>query len=295
MAVPVASIMVVVSCIAGRRRNNTKSSSRPSSIEWSSKANLSRTVFLLTLFPNVAAHAFSAPEKHNIKVNPVTTQADLVALADLRYDEWIAGKNDEKSNQSPPSRYAFRMATAEIVAERSEIGARVLLARINDDDRSNIDDVVGAAEISPIEFNGAIHEGDSSPQMLYVTDVVTSAKRRRMGIASSLMDAVEVCACDMCDDGKDVLLFLHVKQDNDAAQSFYSNPKIGYNVPTSEQMRGVSINQLEKNAGTAGQILLCKTIHCNQGTAGVTTGFGGTKGKVSRGEKKKKKTKWKKR
>lgn len=195
--------------------------------------------------------AFSTP--HKITVQPVTTRADVVALADLRYDEWILSSHtDEKDSQfnNVPSRYAFRMATADLAAERSE--ATAFLARLNDTT------VVGAAELSPMEFEGALDP--TCPQAcLYVTDVVTSSQFRRMGIANALMDAIEQSAYDRYGDG--TLLFLHVKADNVAAQKFYSRSgKRGYSLPTADQLQGIRVNRLEENAGTNGQILLCKTL-----------------------------------
>mmetsp|Transcript_6814 Transcript_6814/g.14294 ORF Transcript_6814/g.14294 Transcript_6814/m.14294 type:complete len:285 (-) Transcript_6814:4-858(-) len=253
--------------------------------------------FVVVSNGNAATYAFSVPpSRAKITVYPVTTQADVLALADLRYDEWIAGGDNGEPNGSPPTRFAFRMATAEIAAERSEGGARTFLARLNDDSSPSI--AVGAAELSPIEFNGAetgkYITGDASSPKLYVTDVVTSSKHRRMGIANSLMDAVELCACDMCNDN-DILLYLHVKRDNEPALNFYSNPKRGYAVPRSEQLKGIDVNQLEKNAGTAGQILLHKAVKCNQGKASVGTGFGGATEEKANKAIPKKKAKRKKR
>ena len=225
-----------------------------------------------------------------VTASPVQTQADIVALADLRYDEWIANDNasdgdDYPSSDPPlPSRYAFRMATAEIAAERTEGGAVAFLAKLaaagtqptahtNTDGKS--DDItvlskglpVGAAELSPIEFDGAItrqlsQDKDTStaqqPTRLYVTDVVTSSKHRRMGIANTLMDALESFALEKF--GTDTMLYLHVKNDNAAAQKFYQNPKRGYVAPTSEQLQNIDVRRLEDNAGTAGQILMCKSL-----------------------------------
>jgi len=97
---------------------------------------------------------------------PVLTR-DLVDVADLRYDEWISGDEDDDDDDEiesdgsssrrrrrrtpPPTRGAFRMATAEIAAERSALGAVVFLAR-----SSAAVAAAGSAELSPIEFDGAL-------------------------------------------------------------------------------------------------------------------------------------------
>ena len=228
----------------------------------------------------------TAPDTNKVIVtaSPVQTQADIVALADLRYDEWIANDDESDGDDNPlPSRYAFRMATAEIAAERTEGGAVAFLAQLAvagmqptantdgklDDDTALSKGVpVGAAELSPIEFDGAItrtqqsRDKDTStaqqPTRLYVTDVVTSSKHRRMGIANTLMDALESFALEKF--GTNTMLCLHVKEDNVAAQKFYQNPKRGYAVPTPEQLRNIDVRRLEDNAGTAGQILMCKSL-----------------------------------
>lgn len=236
-------------------------------------------------------------------MKPVTTQSDVVALADLRYDEWIAApsdedviRNDKADQPPPPSRYAFRMATAEIAAERSEGGGASFLAF---DDNDGSPAAVGAAELSPIEFDGAILKTDTentAPHMLYVTDVVTSSRHRRMGIANALMDVLEQYAINNY--GSGTVLFLHVKPENEAAQNFYSNSKRGYSVPKSEQLGGIHLDRLEENSGTAGQILLCKTLDCTtkspqrkQDVAVVGTGFGAAKGKSRASLKKSKRKK----
>ena len=72
------------------------------------------------------------------------------------------------------------------------------------------------------------------------------------------MDALESFALEKF--GTDTMLYLHVKNDNAAAQKFYQNPKRGYVAPTSEQLQNIDVRRLEDNAGTAGQILMCKSL-----------------------------------
>ena len=238
---------------------------------------------LFTLLPT--SDAFSAHKV--VTVHPVTTPSDIVALADLRYDEWILQPNqgDNDNNEYNPSRYAFRMATAELTAERSR--ATSFLAFLDSTY------AVGAAELSPIEFEGAVDDPTFKSNILYVTDVVTSSKFRRMGIANALMDAVEQSAYDM--NGEGTVLFLHVKPDNEAAKRFYANGKRGYSAPTADQLKGIRVDCLEENAGTTGQILLCKTVQGKttkgrpQDRTRMGTGFGTKTKPVT------KKSKWKKR
>jgi len=263
----------------------------------------------------------------------VTSPKDVYSLADLRYDEWIADVDailitdadpdpdlDQASGDSnindnknypppPPSRYAFRMATAEIVSERSEAGATAFLARFDNDGITASGTAVGSAELSPIEFDGVIRRRsknnntdtdtdtdiNSNPllpsmPMLYVTDVVTSSRNRRMGIANALMEAVEQYAYETYGDG--TALYLHVKPDNEAAQSFYTNPKRGYCcVPTiaatatatnPDQLKEniIDIDRLEKNSGTAGQMLFYKIL--NGSNAASARNINLTKSKTAR-------------
>jgi len=204
---------------------------------------------------------------------PVLTP-DIVGLADLRYDEWMASSetetetetettiaNGESMSRSPPSRYAFRMATAEILSERSEGGSVTFVAKLQRQQQQQKQKsksketqeriVVGAAELSPIEFEGIVlpHDPSSDAKQvgLYVTDVVTSSLHRRMGIANRLMDALEHYAyehyavnktadananananANAANEAVVVTLYLHVKANNPLARSFYSNPQRGY-------------------------------------------------------------------
>ena len=226
----------------------------------------------------VVPMAVSAPDHDSSGSNdggdpPVLTK-DVAGLADLRYDEWMSS-----SMRPPPSRYAFRMATAEIAAERAEAGAVTFLARQHTRARESGGAIVGAAELSPIEFEGTQPcRGEADPRpndqnhvSLYVTDVVTSSKHRRMGIANRLMDALEHYAYETFASGKGkesenendtsvVTLYLHVKPDNPSARSFYANPERGYGEPPSTLPFDTAL--LEDNAGieTGKQILLCKTL-----------------------------------
>ena len=146
----------------------------------------------------------------------------LEALADLRYQEWMMDEPPERR----PSVMAFRSATAEIQQERMDDQAIPFLAHWNEgtdhDSSSSTAEVVGSAELSPIEFNGCFDLGATAAastttatttllassnntnistynhnQYWYITDVVTARTHRRKGIASELMKALECHASEV--------------------------------------------------------------------------------------------------
>lgn len=178
-----------------------------------------------------------------IEVHPIATQKDVLDLADLRFDEWML--NDSDSSSTPPSRYAFRMATAEVTDERGQEGAVSFLATMGP---STI--VVGSAELSPIELRGTMDASTTAnTPWLYVTDVVTSSNHRRLGVGNALMDAVEEHASQHMSCTR---IYLHVCPDNEGAIRFYN--KRGYSqVSNNAELDAKSLAQA---AGTEGQFLL---------------------------------------
>ena len=165
---------------------------------------------------NVNVSPISVPIPEASTVSPPRLTQDLVDLADLRYDEWMVSESggDEKTeeNENVPSRYAFRMATAEIASERSAEGASVFLARrettsaaaaATTTTSTTIRPVVGSAEASPIEFEGAVATKPATTDVAatnhnkerrwlwYVTDVVVSSNFRKQGIGKRLMKGLE--------------------------------------------------------------------------------------------------------
>ena len=203
-----------------------------------------------------------------ISIIQVKSQQDIIALADLRYNEWIASTDDNDNDTSSPiSRHAFRMATAEIQHERSEGGAMAFLAYLKNTSTStststNRPIVVGAAELSPMEFEHTTRVESQSPldndnnddndikipdnTLLYVTDVVTSQTYRRMGIGETLMKAMEQKAQSL----QTQYLFLHVEPDNVPALTFYQNPKLGYTpIPIPIPMSSISTNNFDEKKG----------------------------------------------
>ncbi len=256
---------------------------------------------------------------------PILTP-DLMDLATLRYDEWITDDSENETNDDPPppSKRAFAMATAEIAQERSQLGAVPFLAKLclpqttNNNHHHSKPIPVGASELSPCEFEGALSSESSAMlqnrrHRWYVTDVVTSSQHRRMGIANRLMDCMEKYAYDCHHSNNSTTtrstassttLYLHVKQDNHGALQFYQRPQRGYAVPTETELEGLDCQKLAENARTQGQLLLCKTLTLENlpcleepfiettatATKTAATGFG-TFGNTNPTAKKKKKTK----
>jgi ribosomal protein S18 acetylase RimI-like enzyme len=241
---------------------------------------------------------------NNIKVSQINSNHDILSLADLRYQEWMS------ADPNPPSLHNFRLATMDICQERCMHGATIFLAKkttTDDDDRkssgsggsNNWGDesvVVGAAELSPIELKDVIvlptyntiepqqSQTQTQPQqqqinnnlIQYITDVVTSTTSRRLGVGTTLMNAIEQSAWDM---GTRCLL-LHVEVENELARRFYD--KLNYipvvvdqeeedddddeiTTPLNlEESVGhtvyIDVNRLALNAGTTGQLLLMKEL-----------------------------------
>ena len=195
---------------------------------------------------------------HQITFQSISTYNDICALADLRYDEWIHSEltstNDDTIQQLTPSRNAFRMATNDIFQERKGGGAIAFLAFIQNPSSSLNNNqqkvTVGAAEVSPIEFdNSLVSNTSNSPipnlnQLLYVTDVVISKQHRRMGIGNSLMINLEEKAKKL----GSKCLFLHVEHDNKPALQFYKS--LGYTTllpPPNQQPDEMIVNDETQN------------------------------------------------
>lgn len=163
-----------------------------------------------------------------ISVSRVQSNVDILSLADLRYKEWILRddiNNTDKSKASP-SQHSFRLATAEICQERSKDGAFAFLAKYYNGN----EEIVGAAELSPIETRGCIRFNNNTHLKsvsntsiaMYATDIVTSSSHRRLGIGSKLMNELEDEAWRLgCR-----FVFLHVEYDNAVAIGFYH--RLGY-------------------------------------------------------------------
>ena len=203
--------------------------------------------FLLSLLPMVAHHSqltivlafsgsssssFSSQVVLNDDISKVSTNTDILSLAKLRYQEFIIS--------SPPTLSNFCRATAEIYEERKLEGSIVFLYRTKTKKNENDDEeeVVGAAELSPIELQGCVdisctdtndndndhyYDPNSINAAMYITDVVTSSKHRRLGIGLRLMHVVERIAWKEMGTR---IVFLHVKYDNIGARKFYE--RLGY-------------------------------------------------------------------
>ena len=253
------------------------------------------------------------PASFDLHIDIATTQSDILALADLRYDEFMIAESCSNPTNTPkyrlPSRYAFRMATLEIFEERRsstvfiarpqrrQLGVPVLTEE--EEETEDEDVVIGSAELSSIEFENnvvtlhttkkansiRINQSDTDDDgttnnantnccnnrhynFLYVTDVVTSSKYRRRGIANALMHTLEHFAIQQQQQQQQhdnnnnnntivsVVLFLHVKQENMAAYNFYTNPQRGYRRPDPDLFQEyctINREMLEHNAGITRQ------------------------------------------
>jgi ribosomal protein S18 acetylase RimI-like enzyme len=171
------------------------------------------------------------------RISRVVTIPDWNALADVRYDAWVR-------DIGGTSRVAFRQATIDIYQEeRPE--STLVLAKLNDE-------VVGAAELSPIELHNVLRS--DAVKALYITDVVTDSNYRRKGIGQTLIQALEGEAAKQ---GSDYIV-LHVKPDNETALNFYR--KLGFTEPSVDFSVILDDKQLAENAGAEGQLLLSKSI-----------------------------------
>ncbi|KAL3823452.1 hypothetical protein ACHAXA_010212 [Cyclostephanos tholiformis] len=245
-----------------------------------------------------------ALNSHDVQISIAETNDDIISLADLRYQEWIA-KDGDGANAG------FRRATAEIYRERKEDGSTIFLASLTPSDNGSGENdrrsvVVGAAELSPIELKEVLVSRDSNDYdhytgdsllPLYITDVVTSKAHRRLGIGSILMNHVEKIAWEM---GSRVV-FLHVEYANTPARIFYE--RIGYVCIDDSEFVDVKLggstdrrearilsfvlkdggshtgivsidsNRLAINAGTVGQLLMLKQLSAPHPISEVEIGF----------------------
>mmetsp|Transcript_8475 Transcript_8475/g.20385 ORF Transcript_8475/g.20385 Transcript_8475/m.20385 type:complete len:220 (-) Transcript_8475:1316-1975(-) len=180
----------------------------------------------------------------------------------MRYREWM--QNEEKDEKTPSLR-AFRMATAEIVQERTQEGALTFLARMQsntkNDPKVQTTTVVGSAELSPIELKGLtpVSHLTTNRKWLYVTDVVTSTKHRRLGVGTKLMDAMERAATLQFNATR---IYLHVRPENIGAMTFYFKRGFQKTTMCSEE---VDATKLAEAAGARGQILLQKELITSTG------------------------------
>ena len=205
-----------------------------------------RKVCLTTLFSS------KSPLVH---VRPLELQCtqDIFDLADMRYHEWIQVLDDK--TEKTPSLGAFRMATAEIVHERTRDGAVTFLARMNNLAKVQAEStVVGSAELSPIELQGLVPASHlkANKKWLYVTDVLTCTNHRRLGVGTALMDAMENAAVSQ----NGTRIYLHVHPENIGAIEFYIQR--GYQ--TSCCPEEVIATKLAEAAGAIGQTLLRKEL-----------------------------------
>ena len=210
---------------------------------------------------------FASALNVDVRVQPIQSAADIQHLDDLRYNEWIRDQYPDTSQSG------FAMATAELYHERAADGAVGFLAM---ESKSRLSkerpSAMGAGELSPIEFDGAINtqipENEIIPWFWYITDVVTAREHRRQGVARALMDAMEDYAAQSqptnqqhksTGDCRTCCLLLHVESSNEPALAFYES--LGYTSALPPILENIlDTHRLESNAGTQDQLLLCKLV-----------------------------------
>lgn len=186
-----------------------------------------------------------------ISVTIPATHADIMALADVRYDEWC-------QQDVSCSRQAFRRATTEICQERQQLSTIVLAWWT--DPSSEVSTPVGAGEASQVELQGCCNQASDESRFRYVTDIVTARSHRRRGIAKALLVALEEYDNQPTAGSTITTFLLHVEPTNVGALSLYRN--MGYQVWVNEDSvpQGIDTGLLEENARATGQLLLWKNI-----------------------------------
>ena len=113
--------------------------------------------------------------------------------------------------------------------------------------------LIGAVEVSPSDFRGSIMESIGAQRKLYLVDLCIREGFRKMGIASSLLSAVEEYALQ----NKFTEIYMHVETSNTVASNLYA--KNGYSVvPTCEWAIKFTEFRLKKPAD--GYFLLIKNL-----------------------------------
>ncbi len=215
-------------------------------------STVSIVVFGLLLVSNSEGFSSIFRSPFKVRVLPVKTDEDWIALADVRFNEWI---------QDGTSRESFRWATKDMYkTERPQsllfLATQQTLEQKQHEPTTNDPRmVVGAAELSPYELVPALSQ-DAPFSAWYVTDVVTVSKYRRQGIARAMMQDLEDHA--IAATGGTTYLLLNVAYDNAPAVRFYGT--LGYRVPMMELLSFLDVSALEHVAGTAGQMLLVKRL-----------------------------------
>ena len=113
--------------------------------------------------------------------------------------------------------------------------------------------LIGAVEVSPSDFRGSIMESIGAQRKLYLVDLCIREGFRKMGIASSLLSAVEEYALQ----NSFMEIYMHVESSNIVACNLYA--KNGYSVvPTCEWAIKFTEFRLKKPA--EGYLLLVKNL-----------------------------------
>jgi ribosomal protein S18 acetylase RimI-like enzyme len=194
--------------------------------------------------PTQRVKTLSSP-KIKFKIIPVKW-VDLMSIVSLRvitfYPELCRGGG---SNE------AMKQSIMNKMIQRGNEGSVNLMAQ--EEGGFFHRNLLGAVEISPADFRGTVMEKIGADRKLYLGDLCIRQDFRNMGIATSLLTAVEEYALQ-----KNYMeIYMHVEVDNAVARNLYA--KNGYSViPPSESSIQFTESRLKKSA--TGFLLLMKSL-----------------------------------
>lgn len=184
--------------------------------------------------PTQRTKTLSTP-KIKFKITPVKW-VDLMSIVSLRvvtfYPELCQGGG---SNE------AMKQSIMNKMIQRGNEGSVSLMAQ--EEGGFFHRNLLGAVEISPSDFRGTVMEKVGAERKLYLGDLCIRQDFRNMGIATSLLTAVEEYALQ-----KDYMeIYMHVEVGNTVARNLYT--KNGYSVvPPSEWSVQFTESRLKKPA-----------------------------------------------
>ena len=205
--------------------------------------------------PTQRVKTLSTP-KIKFKITPVKW-VDLMSIVSLRvitfYPELCRGGG---SNES------MKQSIMNKMIQRGNEGSVNLMAQ--EEGGFFHRNLLGAVEVSPSDFRGTVMEKVGADRKLYLGDLCIRQDFRNMGIATSLLTAVEEYALQ-----KDYMeIYMHVEVNNAVARNLYT--KNGYSiVPPYEWSIQFTESRLKKPA--AGFLMLMKSLSGLKADSGIMT------------------------
>ena len=188
-----------------------------------------------------------AATKKKIKFNITPVKwVDLMSVVSLRVNTFYPELcNGAASNESMKKKIMNKMIM------RGNEGSMNFMAQ--EEGGFFYRNLIGAVEVSPSDFRGSIMESIGAQRKLYLVDLCIREGFRKMGIASSLLSAVEEYALE----NQFMEIYMHVEASNIVACNLYA--KNGYSVvPTCEWAIKFTEFRLKKPAD--GYLLLVKNL-----------------------------------